>query len=227
MPLLKSSITNIVIHSDDWFAGRLAKFTSSECHFLMGESSVTDAGKNYIFRKVGEEITGRPCMKEISTDATEHGLQYENEGLIKFGQQMGIEFLVTQKLIRPVDGRESSTPDAIWIQGVNSDDVSYKVATCEIKCPTAFDNYINLWNCNTPNDVKKANKKYYWQVIHQMRVCGALKGYFIVYQPFFRFGGIKVVEFKKIDLVPEFTLMNQRLTQAEQIFIEQRDKMIA
>lgn len=225
--LLKSQITNVVMHSDDWFSGRLAKFTSSEWHFLMGEKGIPDAGMNYIYRKVGEELTGLPCRKEITTDDTEHGQMYEPEGLKAFGVHMGVEFLVTQKLIKKLDSREGSSPDAIWVRSESADANGYNVFTGEIKCPTSYDKYIHLWNCKTPADLKKVNKAYYWQVMHQMRVCDALRGYFIVYQPFFRMGKLNVIEFKKTELIEDFKMMNIRAQQAEIIFVNQRDKMIA
>jgi hypothetical protein len=224
--LLKSQISDIAIHSDDWFAGRLAKFTSSEFHFLMGTDGIGSAGTNYIYRKVGEELTGIPCRKEISTEATEHGLEYEPENLREFGKKMGIEFLVTQKLIIDPNGRVGSTPDAIWPIKERIDQTGWDVYNVEAKCPTAYDNFIHLWNCETPADVKKKNKIYYWQVLHQMKVCGALKGYLSIYNPFFKAGKLNIVEFRQIDLVTEFTLMEKRTQEAIKIFTEQRDKMI-
>lgn len=225
--LLKSAITNIAIHSDDWFAGRLAKITSSEFHFLMGEKGIGSTGENYIYRKVGEELTGIPCRKEITTDATEHGHLYEPDNIRLFGQRMGLDFLVTQKLIVPEGRREGSTPDAIWIISESGNELSYNVSTVEAKCPTAYDNYIRLWNCKTPEQVKAVNKIYYWQVLHQMRTCDCLKGYLSIYNPFFKVGNLNIVEFKKIDLVSEFKLMNSRVIEAEAIFVQQRDKMLA
>ncbi len=225
--LLKSSITNILIHSEDWFSGRLAKFTSSEWHFLMGAKGLGETGLKYIYRKIGEELTGIPCRKEISTEATEHGHQYEPENLLKFGQKMGIDFLVTQKLIVPVNGRIGSTPDAIWVLNESEDKLSYNVCTVEAKCPPSYDNYIGLWKCKTPADVKKFEPKYYWQVLHQMMVCDCLRGYLSIYHPHFKVGQLNVIEFRKIDLVPEFKLMAERSKEALEIFESTRNEMMA
>lgn len=225
--LLKNSISSIVIHSEPWFQARLSKITSSEFHFLMGPEGIGAAGTNYIYRKVGEELTGIPCRNEISTAATEHGHEYEPENLREFGKHMGIEFLVQQKLILSPNGRVGSTPDAIWPLKESADGTAWQVSTVEAKCPTAFDNFIHLWNCTTPEDVKKKNKIYYWQVLHQMKVCDCLNGYLSIYNPFFKAGKLRVIEFKKIDLVQEFALMERRTQEAIQIFTTQRDKMLA
>lgn len=226
--LLKSHISNIVIHSDEWFAGRLAKFTSSEYHFLMAAEGIGKTALKYIWRKVGERSTGTPCRQEISTPSTDHGHEYEPENLLYFGREMGIEFLVTQKLITsPLPGTmEGSTPDAMWVLKESVDQLSYNVFTVEAKCPTAYDRHIELYNCTTPEHIKKVEPKYYWQVLHQMRACDALRGYLSIYNPFFRVGGLNIIEFKKIDLVPEFTLMEQRFKLACEIFDEQYNKML-
>lgn len=224
--LLKSSISDIVIHSDDWFAGRLAKFTSSEIHNLMGERGLGDTGIRYIYRKVGEELTGKPCRKEISTEATEHGHINEPLNLRKFASILGLEYLVTQKLIIPIGGREGSTPDAIIPKSERSSKDGYDVTTVEAKCPSSYDNYIRLWKCKTPQDVKKANSTYYWQVLHQMRVCGALDGYLTIFHPDFKAGDINIVKFKKVDLLSDFKTLNDRVEEAVKIFNETRDEMI-
>jgi hypothetical protein len=224
--LTKNSITDIVIHSDDWFAGRLAKLTSSECHFLCGDKDITEAGRRYVYRKVGEELTGKPCRNEISTEATEHGHLYEPEAILKFGQHMQLDFLVTQKLIVPPDSRQGSTPDAIWVVKESEDKTAYNVRTVEVKCPPSFDNYICLWNCNSPADVKRVEKKYYWQVMHQMYVCQALDGYLVVYHPHFRAGQMNIIHFRKLNLLPEFKLLDARLKEAELVFDQQRSLMI-
>lgn len=225
--LLKTSISNILIHTDDWFAGRLAKFTSSEFHFLMGPKGLGEGGESYIYRKVGEEMTGRPCRREITTEATEHGHEFEPENLKKFGKKMGIDFLVTQKLIVPPNSRMGSTPDGLIVLNESIDELSYNVSTVEAKCPPSYDAYIRLWRCKTPEEVKAASKIYYWQVIHQMYVADCLKGYLSIYHPFFKAGSLNIVEFKKIDLVTEFKLLAERGRMAIQMFDQVRDEMLS
>jgi len=225
--LPKSSISQIAIHSDEWFAGRLAKFTSSEFHFLMGEKGLGQAGMNYIYRKVGEELTGLPCRREISTEATEHGNLYEPENLRKFGEKMGLDFLVTQKLIVPQESRHGSTPDGLIVHSEAMDGLCYNVSTVEAKCPLSYDAYIRLWKCRTPQNVKDENRIYFYQILHQMWVCNALRGYLTGYHPFFKSGQLNVVEFRKVDLVPEFKTLTQRATEAQKIFEETRNEMLA
>lgn len=56
--LRKEWISGVQMHSEDWFTKRLSKFTSSEWHLVMGERGIGEGGKSYIYRKVGELLTG-------------------------------------------------------------------------------------------------------------------------------------------------------------------------
>lgn len=224
--LLKSSITNIVVHSEEWFAGRLAKFTSSEIHFLCGKEGIGQTGRKYILRKLGEELTGIPCRDEISTAATAHGHEHEPFALKAFMKKMGVEFLVTQKLIVPVGSRYGSTPDGIIVRKESIDKLSYQVEPVEAKCPSSYDAYLELWECETPEKIKKVEKKYYWQVLDQMHVCDALVGYLVIFQPYFKAGNLRIVQFNKMDLMPDFKLLVQRKEEAVKTFDELRTKLI-
>lgn len=221
--LLKSKISEHQISLDPslnekYDAAKLGKFTSSEFHYLCGEKGIGQAGVNYIFRKVGEKMTGMKSRQDISTLATEHGLTYEREGLIKFGQQAGLESILVQRLILDEDGYCGGTPDGLIVLGESTDGLSLNVKSCEIKCPLSFDGYIRLWKCKTPEDLKKEAREYYFQVLHQMSLCDCLQGVFIVYHPFFKSGQMNVIEFRKIDLIADFKMMNERKQQAIKIF---------
>jgi len=193
--LLKSKISEHQISLDPvlnekYNLAKLWKFTSSEWHYLMGEKGLGSAGLNYIYRKVGERMTGMKSRADVSTPATEHGLTYEREGLIKFGKQMGLESLLVQRLILDEDGYCGGTPDGLIVLNESIDKLSYNVQTVEIKCPLSFDGYIRLWKCKTPEDLKKEAREYYFQCLHQMSLCDCLHGYFICYHPFFKSGQI-------------------------------------
>jgi hypothetical protein len=224
--LKKTSISNVAMHSDDWFNKRMAKLTSSEWHHLMGEKGIVKGGESYIYRKVGEELTGLPCRNEISTAATEHGNMYENEGLIAFASKMNLDFLVTQKLITEEGSRMSSTPDALIVMNESVDKTMYNVSTVEVKCPLSYDAFISLWRCKTPERVRSVEPKYYWQVLHQMYVCDCLVGYLVIYHPFFKVGKLNVIEFRKINLQADFKLLNQRANEAIALFNTVRDEMM-
>ena len=165
-----------------------------------------------------EAMTGMKSRTDISTPATEHGLTYEREGLIKFGKLMGLESLLVQRLIIDEDGYCGGTPDGLIVLKESIDKLSYNVQTVEIKCPLSFDGYIRLWKCKTPEDLKKEAREYFYQVCHQMSLCDCLQGYFICYHPFFKSGQMNIIEFRKINLTAEFRLINERKQQAIKIF---------
>ena len=143
--LLKSKISEHQLSLDPllnekYNAAKLGKFTSSEWHYLMAEKGIGSAGLNYIYRKVGEVMTGMKCRADISTAATEHGLNYEREGLIKFGEKMGLQSMLVQRLILDEDGRCGGTPDGLIVLGESTDGLSLNVQPCEIKCPIGVEN---------------------------------------------------------------------------------------
>lgn len=221
----KRAITKVHIHSEEWFKERLGKFTASEIHYLMGDKQWSEGALSYIYLKVGEDVSGLPCRDDVDTNTTRHGNLYEPEALKLFAEDKGLKFLVTQCLVSPPDSRFSSTPDGLIIKGET--DTHYNVETVEVKCPYSYDAYIRLFLCNTPEDVKKEEKKYYWQVLDQMDNCGALRGYLVVYQPAFRAGSKKIIEFRKIDLLKEFDFLQGRKKAAEIKFNEIRDKLLS
>lgn len=229
--LLKTKISEHQISLDPvlnekYDAAKIGKFTSSEFHYLMAEKGIGSAGLNYIYRKVGEVMTGMKCRADISTAATEHGLTYEREGLMKFGEKMGLKSLLVQRLILSEDGFCGGTPDGLIVLGESEDKLSYNVQSVEIKCPLSFDGYIRLWKCKTPEDLKKEAREYFVQVCHQMYLTEALVGWFICYHPFFKSGQMNIIEFRKVDMIKnvkigeknDFKLIAERTAQATEIF---------
>lgn len=221
--LNKDWISNIEIYSEEWNRQRLGKFTSSKIHCLMTKKPLTEDSISYINQKVGELLTGQSTVGEdekIDNDHTAWGVINEPLAIQKFGAAKGINFLVVGKMIHEPGSRFSSTPDAIWVINSSiSKENHYNVASVEVKCPHKFNTFIPLYRCKTPVDVKSENRNYYWQVLDQMDNCCAAIGYFAVYHPMFPEGNnLRVIEFKKIDLWDDFSLLQQRKKQALEIF---------
>jgi hypothetical protein len=226
--LKKSHITNIEIYSEAWHKHRLTKFTSSKAVKLISSG---DGFYTYIYQKVGEALTGVSNDKEFVDfdEDLEWGLKYEADAIRAFGKKMGIDFMVTQKLISDPEGQFASTPDAIWVHGECKIDTSeYNVSTAEGKCPRTFHWFIKFCMCDTPADVKKVKSDYYWQTIDQMHQCGAAVGYFFVYHPFFPEGSnLKIVKFTKMELWDDFKILAAQKKLAVQKFAEIKSKMQA
>jgi YqaJ-like recombinase protein len=236
--LKKSKISQVKIYSDQWYINRLAKFTSSEIYYLMKPTGFEEGAINYIRRKVGEELTGKPSRGEIDVEATRWGNFFESEALNKFAVQRGIELLVAQQLICEPEDRFGCTPDGLIPLRISPDKTEYEVETIEIKCPPTFDNYIRLFECDTPQDLRNESKQYYWQVLDQLDNCGALVGNFIVYHPDFKAGNMKIIRFdamqsidakagKTFPIYTDLKLLRERKKMAEQKFDEIRAKLIS
>lgn len=230
--LKKSKISSIKIHSDEWHASRLAKFTSSEIFNLQGSGF-----RRYVRLKVGEEITGKSAKGEIDVEATRWGGFYEAEAVQKFGRKMEWEFLVVQQLITEAGSRFGCTPDFLKVNRISPDETEYEVETGEIKCPPTFDNYILLFECETPQALKEAKKEYYWQVLDQMDNCEAIRGHFVAYHPDFRAGNMRHILFDKMQAIEtpkgkifpiheDLKLLRQKKQEAVVAFENLRDRLM-
>lgn len=215
--LLKTHISNISHGSEDWVQVRSSRFTSSEIHFLCDKEGIGKGGMSYIYRKVGEHISGVPIRKEIDTEATVWGNIYEPEAIRKYGRKHNLEFLITQKLIFDPNGRFSSTPDFLEVESETEEKEGYNVTTGEVKCPLTYDAFIALCLCDTPADVKKTEKKYYWQTLDEMENCGSVKGKLVIYHPHFGEHSLKEIVFRKFEKIDGI-----RVLENEMIFLNQR-----
>ncbi len=222
--LKKSHISNIQIYTQEWDNVRKGRFTSSKISELIGEDGVTrTTGMGYIYQKAGEKITNKSMADEddvIEDENTAWGRDNEPAAIRKFQEIKQVQFLATQKIILDPNSNESSTPDAIWIHGQSAiSDDEYHVSTLEVKCPRKFNRFIPLWECDTPEKLKKYSKKYYWQVLHQMRICDAAVGYFACFHPLFPpHTNTRIIEFQKINLWDDFKKLHQRIEQANKIY---------
>lgn len=217
------NITKAAIYSDEWQMQRRGKFTSSKIHCLMSERGLGTGAYSYIDQKLGEEMTGHTVSDEddIEDENTAWGNQYEPKAIEQFHLRNKIQFLVTQKLIHAPNSRYSSTPDAIWVHGLASNQLEYNVSTLEVKCPRKFHRFNKLYRCNTPNDILKTESKYFWQVIDQMENCDSSIGYFAVYHPLYPENcNFKQIQFKKLELWDEFKFLKKRKSEAEQILLK-------
>lgn len=228
--LKKSKITGIEMLSDAWHLAKLAKFSSSEIFNLMVAGKNGDvfgeAAMRYIYRKVGEEVSGMPAREDIDTNATRFGNLYEAEGVRKFGESKGLDFIIVQKLVLEPDSRFGSTPDGLIVMRESVDKAAYECATVEVKCPYSYDAYMRLWLCKTPEDVKKVSPQYFFQCLDQLIVCECLTGYLVIYQPHFRYGNMRVIEFKQVDLRNEVKELKARKNLAVDVFNSLREQLI-
>jgi len=232
--LNKDWISNVEIYSEEWRMARLGKMTSSKIHNITTQKPLSSEGVSYIYQKVGELITGQTtCGSEednIESEDTAWGIIHEPTAIKELGKSLGIEYLVVGKMIHEPGSLFSSTPDALWVINSSiSKENHYNVATVEVKCPNRYHNFIPLYRCKTPADLLKAKKSnYYWQVIDQMDNCNASMGYFVAFHPLFKPGrNMRVIEFKKIDLLKDFAFLKQRKKQALDIFNEIRAEFFA
>lgn len=234
--LKKSKISKIEIGSEIWKTSRLGKFTSSNIWKIMGERGFGDTGLSYIKTRVGEEMTGVSSEKEFDNDGLRWGLFHEAEAVNKFGLSKGLKFIVCQKLIVESD-KFGGTPDGLIVLSESPDETEYNVETLEVKCPPTYDNYITLFLCDKPSELKREKREYYWQVLDQMLLCESLKGHFMCYHPDFKSGNMNTIlfdkmysevikGFKRFPIYDDMKILKERKEEAVDKFNEIKLKLI-
>lgn len=231
LDITKISHTNT--HSAIWHKEKLGKISASTASDLIGEKShlgIFPSGAiTYIEGKAGEICTGLPAQPEFFNSDTDWGNAHEPESLDYFSEVMGRKLIrneedgTTHRLI--IENQYMGcTPDALMPVNPNalfdSTGTKLNIETVEGKCPPKHHRFIKLFKCNKPAELKLVEKKYYWQVICQMQFCGALNGYFFVYHP--HFAGkkqLKIIPFRKIELIADFSKLKQTLDYAEKELI--------
>ncbi len=220
--LHKSNITKIQAGTTEWRELRLGKFTSSDIHLLMGTKGIGKTGLDYIYRKVGESITGRSDEKEYGfVEQMEHGLKHEALAVREFANSRKADFIVVQTTVNAPNSMFLSTPDSVLVLSETTDELGYNVETLEVKCPFKFHTYIQQRMCVTPQDLKKTFENYYWQVLDQMLVCGASVGYFYTYNPDFPEGNRgHTITFRQVEVWDDMKLLQKRKAEAAEKFKE-------
>lgn len=238
--LKKSKISRIKILSDEWYDSRLGKFTSSEIHFLTNDKFLTVGCTSYIYRKVGEVLTGKSVKGEIDTDATRWGAYHEAEAIVKFAKMKGLDYVVCQQLITEDNSMFGSTPDGLIVNRESADKLMYDVSNIEVKCPPTYTSYVGLALCKTPQELKREDRIYYWQVIDQMDNCDSLNAFFVAYHPDFKHGNMNVIEFRKMQeegieygdkvkfpIAKDLKFLQERKKMAVDMFNKIKDEMVA
>lgn len=225
--LLKSRISDAELSTEQWKQLRCGRFTSSNIYKIMGDRGIGEEGLTYIRTRVFEHLSGVPSDKEFLNESAANGLVNEGFALRKFAAKMGLKHFVVQKLILGPDEYSSSTPDAIIVERANSDGISFQCKTVEVKSFEAA-THVLCASCETPQDLRDAHKKSYWQILHQMLIVDSMEGYGVFDNPELPEdrGGHRIIHFRKMQelglkenkpfrpIVADLTLMNERIAEA-------------
>jgi putative phage-type endonuclease len=150
----------------DWHNARVGKFTASEIHKLMGLKGLGETGKSYAFDKAVEELFGEVKDNYVSFDMN-RGIELEPMAFSKFKDLKSLEFLEVEQCGFFSKDFHGASPD-----GLVSDN-----AILEIKCPSAT----TFFKLVLDNEI---DKRYYYQMQHQMLCTGRNKAYFFNYYIF-------------------------------------------
>lgn len=221
-----SKITTTVTHKVDWLQSRLGKITASQIGKLISEKSdkgvFKQTAQSYLDGLVHERITGERYQEEFFTNATNFGNANEPFAIDCFCKLLGKKPLInsetkdTHRLI-VLDEYCGLTPDAL-LPLYNDENKIFdetgtkiKLSPLEVKCPPK--NFLKLYRCEKPSDLKKVEPIYYWQVMFQMYGCNSLNAYFGVYHP--SYPKQRLIEFKQIELIEDLKFLKNTLHYAK------------
>lgn len=147
----------------EWHEQRMGKFTASEIHKLMGIKGLGETGKSYAIDKAIEELYGEVEENFVSYDM-ERGIELEPLAFNKFKELKSLEFLEVKKCGFFSGDFHGASPDGL----VGAD------AVLEIKCPKAG----TFFKLVADGEI---DKKYFYQMQHQMMLTGRKKAHFFNY----------------------------------------------
>lgn len=151
--------------TDDWFASRSGKFTSSRIHELMGVKGLGKTGESYAFELACEIVNGRNLDDDFLSFDMQRGIELEPYAFDKFAEIISEDFLTVQKCgFFEHDENTGGSPD-----GLVSDN-----SVLEIKCPKPN----KFFRLVVDNNIDQC---YIDQMQHQMLVTGTDKAYFFNY----------------------------------------------
>lgn len=151
--------------SEQWFKARAGKFTSSEIHKLMGVKCLGETGKTYAFDKARELFEGINLEDDYVSFDMQKGIELEPYAFDKLKGILLADFLQLETCgFFELNENTGGSPDGI-INGF---------AVAEIKCPKP-ETFFKLVASN------EIDKKYYYQMQHQMLVTGLSKAFFFNY----------------------------------------------
>jgi putative phage-type endonuclease len=152
-----------VQRSLEWHEQRLGLFTASEIHKLMGIKGLGETGKSYAINKAIEQLYGEVEENFTSYDM-ERGTELEPLAFAKFKELKSLDFLEVENC-----GFFSK-----YFHGASPDGLVGTDAVLEIKCPKAG----TFFKLVADGEI---DKKYFYQMQHQMMATGRTKAYFFNY----------------------------------------------
>ena len=166
---------NLEQGTEAWFQARLGRFTASQISRLIplsrDKSTIGSGGYTYIKEKAAEIISG--ADDRFSNAATERGNELESEAVAYYEKVTGNTVFVPGFI--PFGNFAGSSPDGLVLLD----------KTIQVKCPAKRANHLEFLMMSSPEDLKKAESKYWYQIQMEMLATGRPYCDFISYHPDF------------------------------------------
>ena len=163
-----------------WFRERAPRFTNSNIFNLIGKDTtkLTQGALTYIHKKVSAVIYDNyygDDENEFSNDATERGNNLEPVARMEHSIETGVNFRECGFFLHSGLGEHfGGSPDGLSESGT---------IVSEYKCPKTRHEVQKLFMLDTPGDLYKHSKQYFYQCHAHMLLTGAKMCHFVVFDP--------------------------------------------
>jgi hypothetical protein len=215
----------------EWKVAHFGMLSSSLIHKICGKDGLGKGAITYIRKKVGEFITQMPEKDdEILTEAIAWGNMNEPYAVKQLQRMYPKMKIRTQLFLVDPSQNCCSTLDVGEITYETETEI--EIIPTEIKCPQAYDKYIELLECEKPEDVKEVRPDAYWQLTDQILFTDAVQGKLFIYNPLFKKCPYKEIPFNVFEnrkptiLFEDLKILKIRKQLAEKEFNRIRDILL-
>lgn len=167
-------------HSNEWYAKRLYKFTSSQIWKLVTEprekskaGQLSETAKTYIIEKITEECGG--YIPDINNDAVAWGIEQENQAKLWYEKLTGNT--ISDVGFCQYSDIYGGSPDSKVFSP------EYGNGALEIKCPFVSTHHLKHCLITDQEYFKDNHREYYWQCVSHMITLGVDWCDFVSFDP--------------------------------------------
>jgi hypothetical protein len=154
---------------------RGGKITASQFWKVVSlKGKLTETAITYLYEVIAEIMTNGLSIdtNEFSSRATDWGNEYEPIARKVYAEYKGVEVKLS-----------NFTEHSLYAGCTPDGEIDADNGLLEIKCPYVSANHIKLLLCETPEDLLKTKKEYYWQCQFQLYCTGRSYVDFVSYDP--------------------------------------------
>ncbi len=163
-----------------WFIKRAPRFTNSNIFTLIGKdkTKLTQGALTYVYDKAAVALYSKHLFEDensYTSESMQRGNDLEPVARMEHSIKTGVNFRECGFFLHSVLGKHfGGSPDGLSECGT---------ITAEYKCPDNYGTFLKLCMLDTPDDLYKHSKQYFYQCHSHMLLTGAKMCHFVVFDP--------------------------------------------